>query len=226
MIFGTLCGERLRERCIRLSIAVIVIVMMVCAAAQVRAFDSAPPRQVATGTVQAAFSPWDDVEGLITQEIAGARKQILVQAYILTNRPIAAALIAARRRGIDVQILVDEHQLKNNAATQVARLAAANIPVWIETKYRSAHNKVIVIDPLEKDATVITGSFNFTWSAQHKNAENVLIVRANPLLATRYSMNWQRHRSDAKRLADLTKQTTLNKAGVKENAASQAVPQP
>jgi phosphatidylserine/phosphatidylglycerophosphate/cardiolipin synthase-like enzyme len=46
-------------------------------------------------------------------------------------------------------------------------------------------------------ATVITGSYNFTWSAQHKNAENVLILGKNPPLAARYASNLQRHRQDA-----------------------------
>lgn len=217
MTSGSFCCVALRERLVAASI----IVMMLLATAQVRAFDATPPLELATGTLQAAFSPWDDIEGLITREIAGARKQVLVQAYILTNRPIVGALISARQRGVEVQILVDEHQLKKNPATQVERLAAANIPVWVETKYRSAHNKVIVIDPREKDAAVITGSFNFTWSAQHKNAENVLIVRDNPAMAARYAMNWQRHLKDARSLPDASKRP--GKIGTKAVADTASV---
>lgn len=191
-------GASVIERMCRRLFTVSVAAVMVLAAAQVNAFDPDSPPQVATGTLQAAFSPWDDIEGLITQAITAAQKQVLVQAYLLSNGKIASALIAAKQRGIDVQVLVDGHQLeKENAGSKVADLADAGIPVWIETKYRSAHNKVIVIDPLAADAAVITGSFNFTWSAQHKNAENVLIVRNNPKLATRYAFNWQRHRQDA-----------------------------
>jgi len=185
--------EHLRRRLCVASVAA----MALLAATQASAFDPSSPPQPATGTLQAAFSPWDDIEGLITQAITGARQQILVQAYLLSNGTIASALVAAKQRGIDVEILVDGLQLKTNNVSKVAALAAAGIPVWVETKYRNAHNKVIVIDPLTPDAAVITGSFNFTWSAQHKNAENVLIVRNNPKLAARYVVNWQRHRQDA-----------------------------
>lgn len=228
MTFGYFCLERLRELWRSSGIAVTIVTVMIFTATQVRALDSVPPPEVATGTLQAAFSPWDDIEGLITREIAGAGKQILVQAYILTNRTIAAALISAKQNGVDVQVLLDERQLKNNSVSQVARLAASNIPVWVETKYRSAHNKVIVIDPHEKTATVITGSFNLTWSAQHKNAENVLIVRGNPTLVKRYYMNWQRHRSDANRLPDLAQQITNvpNKVFSKISDASETALQP
>ncbi|MGS0741420.1 phospholipase D family nuclease [Glaciimonas sp. GG7] len=187
-----LVTERLRRKLFAAAVLVAVF-----AAAPAQDFDPVQPPQAATGTLQVAFSPWDDIEGLIIQTISDSQKQVLVQAYLLTNGRIAAALIAAKQRGIDVQILLDGHQLKVNDASKVIGLAKANIAVWIDNKYRSAHNKVIVIDALAPDATVITGSFNFTWSAQHKNAENVLIVRNNPTLATRYASNWQRHRQDA-----------------------------
>jgi phosphatidylserine/phosphatidylglycerophosphate/cardiolipin synthase-like enzyme len=151
----------------------------------------------AQGTLQAAFAPWDDVEELIAGAIDGARKQVLVQAYLLTSKKIATKLIAAHRRGIDVRVLVDAEQLAKNDSSKVADLAAAGILVWTETKYQNAHNKIIVIDAQTIDAIVITGSFNFTWTVQHKNAENILIARKNPALASQYAANWERHQHDS-----------------------------
>lgn len=122
---------------------------------------------------------------------------MLVQAYLLTSKKIAHALIAAYRRGIDVRVLADAEQFAKGESSMLPELATAGVDVWLETKYQNAHNKVIVIDAITPGATVITGSFNFTWSAQHKNAENILIVRGNPALAARYAMNWERHKQDA-----------------------------
>jgi phosphatidylserine/phosphatidylglycerophosphate/cardiolipin synthase-like enzyme len=151
----------------------------------------------AQGTLQAAFAPWDDIDAVLTDVINDAHRQVLVQAYLLTSKKIAAALLAARRRGIDVQILLDAAQLARTDSRVVPKLAAANIPVWLETKYQNAHNKVIVVDADTPHSTVVTGSFNFTWTAQHKNAENILVIRDNPDLASRYAANWARHRRDA-----------------------------
>lgn len=151
----------------------------------------------ATGVLQAAFAPWDDIESLLVESIAGARQRVLVHAYLLTNRRIARELIAVHRRGIEVQVLVDAEQVRKVPSSAAATLAAAGIPVWLETKYQNAHNKVIVIDPGAAQATVITGSFNFTWTAQNRNAENVLVARNNPPLAARYAANWERHRQEA-----------------------------
>ena len=37
----------------------------------------------------------------------------------------------------------------------------------------------------------------YTWSAQARNAENLLILRDNHALAETYLRNWQRHQRDA-----------------------------
>lgn len=160
------------------------------------AFDTLPQADVARGTLQAAFAPWDDIEGLVINLIDQTQAQVLMQAYLITNKKIASALIAAHRRGVDVRLLADATQ-SHDSATKVPMLAAAGIPVWLETRYQNAHNKVLVIDAATAAATVVTGSFNFTWAAQHKNAENILIARNNPPLAARYALNWERQRQQA-----------------------------
>lgn len=177
--------------------AAIACTGLLLAASNLHAFDAAAPVLAAQGTLQAAFAPWDNLEGLIAEAIGGAKKQVLVQAYLLTSKKIAATLITARRRGVNVLVLADAEQLSKAEFSMVPELAAAGIPVWLETGYQNAHNKIILIDAAEPDATVITGSFNFTWSAQHRNAENILIARRNPRLAARYASNWERHRQDA-----------------------------
>jgi phosphatidylserine/phosphatidylglycerophosphate/cardiolipin synthase-like enzyme len=184
----------------RLNRKVLTVISCLIVATQTYSFDSTSLRSqpvAAQGTLQAAFTPWDDVEGLIVESIDSAKKQVLVQAYLLTSKKIANALIAAHRRAIDVRVLVDAEQLVKGESSKVPELINAGIPVWLEKKYQNAHNKVIVIDPMTADAIVITGSFNFTWAAQHKNAENILIARSNPTLASRYAMNWERHQNDS-----------------------------
>ncbi|HEY8101177.1 MAG TPA: phospholipase D family protein [Burkholderiaceae bacterium] len=184
----------------RLSRYAIAVISCLIVATQAYSFDSISSRSqpiVAQGTLQAAFAPWDDVESLIIESIDSAKKQILVQAYLLTSKKIANALIAAHRRAVDVRVLVDAEQFVKGESSKVPELTNAGIPVWLETKYQNAHNKVIVIDATTADAVVITGSFNFTWAAQHKNAENILIARSNPTLASRYALNWERHQRDS-----------------------------
>jgi phosphatidylserine/phosphatidylglycerophosphate/cardiolipin synthase-like enzyme len=46
--------------------------------------------------------------------------------------------------------------------------------------------------------TVITGSFNFTSSAEEYNAENLLVIR-DQALAARYEANFQEHLRHSRR---------------------------
>ncbi|MGN6389033.1 MAG: phospholipase D family protein [Burkholderiaceae bacterium] len=146
----------------------------------------------ARGMMVAAFAPEDDVEGLIVGELDRAQREVLVQAYLLTSKPIAAALTGAHRRGVDVRVLVDGRQADRVESSKVRQLVKAGIPVWREDGYENAHDKVMVIDAALPRAVVITGSYNFTWTAQHRNAENVLVARGNPELAARFHANWER----------------------------------
>lgn len=152
----------------------------------------------AEGVLEPLFAPWDNIESRLVEVIDAAHGQVLVQAYLLTNKKIVAALVASHRRGVDVQVLLDARQHAKVDSSAAPGLAAAGIPVWLETRYENAHNKLMIVDAGTKDAIVVTGSFNFTWTAQHRNAENLLIVRGNQPLAARYFENWLKHKQDAR----------------------------
>lgn len=152
----------------------------------------------ASGTIQLAFSPEDDTGALIIEAINNAKKQILVQTFSFTHRKIAQALIEAKKRGVDVQLLADGEQIRRMQRGLVPEIATAGIPTFVDRKHSSAHNKVMVIDADLPQAAVITGSFNFTHAAQYRNAENLLIFRGNPQLIQAYLNNWQHHRAHSK----------------------------
>jgi phosphatidylserine/phosphatidylglycerophosphate/cardiolipin synthase-like enzyme len=60
-----------------------------------------------------------------------------------------------------------------------------------------AHNKVLVVDRRD----VITGSLNFT-SAAPRNAENVLLIKDDPSLATEYATNWSQRERESQSIGD------------------------
>ncbi len=167
-------------------------------AAPARAFDPRPATALAAqGTVEVLFAPEDDVEAAILRVLRGARRSVHVQAFLLTSRGLAAALIATQARGVQVEVLADGEQTARAENSQIPLLAAAGIPVALEVRYAAAHNKIILVDAMEADGTVVTGSYNFTWSARTRNAENVLILRGNPAVLRAYLDNWKRHRAEA-----------------------------
>jgi phosphatidylserine/phosphatidylglycerophosphate/cardiolipin synthase-like enzyme len=139
--------------------------------------------------IQVCFTPGENCTAEITDVIDAAKKSIFVQAYSFTSAPIAAHLIAAKKRGVNVNVILDKSQ-KTQKYSASHFLVNQHIPCWIDYKPAIAHNKIMIIDEKE----VITGSFNFTKAAQNKNAENLLIIR-DPALADIYMRNWQRRKA-------------------------------
>ena len=169
----------------------LLLVAVGCSIGHARELQNVLP---ATGTVEYAFSPEDDAGGRVVRAIDVARAQVLVQAFSFTHERIAEALIRAARRGVDVRVLADAGQAELVERSVVRQLAAAGLAVFVDDEHLAAHNKVILVDADDSAPTVITGSFNFTFAAQYRNAENLLILRGNPALANAYRENWNRHR--------------------------------
>lgn len=184
----------------RFSLALALALILLLGQAQAFDFPSLSRAKTlpATGTVQLAFTPGDDATGLIVRAIEGARYQVLVQAYSFTSRDIAFALVSAKHRGVDVQLIADDEQMQKNDRNRVADVARGGVPVYIDAEHAIAHNKVMVIDAGQPSGAVITGSFNFTHAAQTNNAENVLILRGNAALVDAYLANWKRHREHSR----------------------------
>lgn len=151
----------------------------------------------AAGTAEVLFTPWDDAEGALIRELGAARKSIHIQAFIFTSRNLARAVIAAHERGIRVSVLADREMVAKGDNSQVPKLYDAGIAVRLETRYASAHNKILLIDAEGDAPVVITGSYNFSFSAQARNSENVLILRGNRALTRSYLANWRRHHDEA-----------------------------
>jgi phosphatidylserine/phosphatidylglycerophosphate/cardiolipin synthase-like enzyme len=149
----------------------------------------------ATGTIEFAFSPQDDVAKRVVQAIDGARSQVLVQAFAFTHDGIAEALVRADGRGLDVGVIADAGQSGLLDRSVIPKLSDAGLEVFLDGEHLAAHNKVVVIDADGTHPVVLTGSFNFTFAAQYRNAENLLILRGNRELAKAYRDNWMRHRA-------------------------------
>ncbi len=151
---------------------------------------AAPTLIPATGTIEVAFSPNNGVTQTVVNAINNANKRILVEAYSFTSKDISAALLSAKKRGVEIQLILDKSQVgrKYSSATFFSNLG---FNLHIDINHAIFHDKVMIIDA----NTVITGSFNFTKAAETKNAENLLILRGNTQLTKLYTKefvyNWQ-----------------------------------
>ena len=144
---------------------------------------------------EVCFTPGSDCTAVVVRELDQATKSVRMQAYGFTSAPVAKALVAASRRGVQVEVILDGSN-RTGRYSGLTFLVHESVPTSIDAAHAIAHNKVIIID----DETVVTGSFNFTSAAQKNNAENLLVIR-DRTLATRYTANWRAHLSHSAAVA-------------------------
>lgn len=143
--------------------------------------DTPHPRLAIDGTeLEVLFSPDDRVAARLVALLRGARQTIDVMAFSFTSDALAEAMLDRAREGVAVRGVFDEGQATASGA-EYPRLKQAGLDVRLERAEGLLHHKVIVIDGV----TVITGSYNFTRSAEEQNDEAVLILH-DPALAARY----------------------------------------
>ncbi|EDS5484292.1 phospholipase D family protein [Salmonella enterica subsp. enterica] len=150
---------------------------------------AAPASVSAVPVISVGFSPANGQSTLqvVLGVIDGAQRHIDIAAYSFTSKPVAAALVAASKRGVAVRVVADE-KANNDRYTAVTFLANQCVPVRLDGRYAIMHNKFMVVD----GDTVQTGSFNYTASAASRNAENVLLVKGSPDLANAYQQEFNR----------------------------------
>jgi phosphatidylserine/phosphatidylglycerophosphate/cardiolipin synthase-like enzyme len=141
-------------------------------------------------TVAVYHSPKGGCTEAVIREIQRARREVLVQAYSFTSKPIAEALIAAKSRGVTVEILLDRSN-EQETYTELGHLIEKGLTPLIDHSHAIAHNKIMLIDR----KILITGSFNFTHQAEAENAENLLVIGGHPDLLASYHDSFGIHKA-------------------------------
>ncbi|QZY97793.1 phospholipase D family nuclease [Pantoea dispersa] len=143
---------------------------------------------VAAPSIDVGFSPEGSAQQLVLRTLDSARESIHLMGYSFTSPEVVRALVAARRRGVDVRVVVDDKGNRSKASQAALNvLANAGIPLRTNGQYKIMHDKVIITD----GQNVELGSFNYTRSAAESNSENALVVRGVPALAQTYLAHWQ-----------------------------------
>lgn len=155
--------------------------------------DSAPAPQLGAVRIESAFSPEGGAEKLILKVIDNATKRLQVAAYSFTSANVVRALISAKRRGVEVEVLVDEKANKgkaNHAALNL--LVNAGIPTRTISRYAIHHDKYIIAD----GTNVQTGSYNYSAAAAKSNSENVIVIWHQQGIASSYQKHWESRWND------------------------------
>jgi phosphatidylserine/phosphatidylglycerophosphate/cardiolipin synthase-like enzyme len=138
-------------------------------------------------TIHVIFTSEDPaLEASIIPLVSSANSSIRFLAFSFTDYPLADAMIQRAKAGVSVAGVIDKTQ-SGGQGSELGTLYCAQIPVRQDGNPQFMHNKVIIID----DRYVITGSLNFSTSAEESNDENVIIID-NPEIARLYVQDFDR----------------------------------
>jgi len=132
------------------------------------------------------FSRTMDCSSLIEYRITRANESVHVMIYGFTLDDLSKALIDAMRRGVEVKVVIE----KENAywkGSEYERFLQAGVDVRLDGNPYTMHHKVVIVD----GKIVVTGSYNWTWSAENRNDENIIILMSRSI-AENYEKEIQR----------------------------------
>jgi phosphatidylserine/phosphatidylglycerophosphate/cardiolipin synthase-like enzyme len=136
--------------------------------------------------VEVLFSPDDGVQRRLLELVGGAEHSVDFLAFSFTSAELAEAMLDRAGEGVEVRGVFDEEQ-SGGQGSAYRLMRQAGLDVRLDTTRGDMHHKVILID----DAIVVTGSYNFSRSAEEQNDENVLILHAPPV-AAEYLIEFER----------------------------------
>ncbi len=142
--------------------------------------------------VEVYFSPDDGVAGRLVELLEGAQESIVFMAFSFTNDDLADAILDQAAAGITIAGVMDAGQIGSNTGGDFERFTAAGLDVFSDASAGAMHHKVLVID----ERIVVTGSYNFSRSAETRNDENVVIID-HPEIANLFLEEFQQLASQA-----------------------------
>lgn len=121
------------------------------------------------------FSPYQQPKSTskaISDEILLASKGLYFCLFNFSDSTLGDNIVSIHNKNVNVAGIVDLGQ----DSTQFSKLVSTGIPVVADANRYNLHDKFAVIDPFETNARVITGSHNWSATANEDNDENTVIV--------------------------------------------------
>ena len=126
-----------------------------------------------SGTVEVYYGPDDAPLDRLTTLYRHATRYLYVAVYGLTSPRVVEAMVAAKKRGVDVRLITDRQRTEDvKQRTALHTLHLAGIPILVNEHNGLMHVKQVVID----DEVNTTGSMNHTTSGNFYNDERLDVI--------------------------------------------------
>lgn len=131
--------------------------------------------------LEAHFSPKGGCQETLLHLLKKARREVLVQTPALTAEPVILALIEAKKRGVEVEILLDR-RMETTRLDDLRILVDQGLDPLIDAELPAAEDRAILVDR----KVLALGSYEPTDQGETDTAANLLIVGGAAELASRF----------------------------------------
>jgi phosphatidylserine/phosphatidylglycerophosphate/cardiolipin synthase-like enzyme len=106
--------------------------------------------------------------------INAVQRTLDIAAFEWNLQSLTDAVLAAKQRGVQVRMVVDDEHTVRDAQSTIKQLIDAGIPVVGDNRSALMHNKFMFMD----STTVWTGSWNYTINDTYRNNNNAVVMRS------------------------------------------------
>lgn len=126
---------------------------------------------------------FEDIAFRIENEINNAQRSIIIAVAWFTNHNLFNVLLRKVRTGCHIELMIVDDEINRNSGIEYKLLDSPNSKIYKirNTDKNLMHNKFCVID----FATVITGSYNWSYKAE-MNHENIVVNYGDLALAKQF----------------------------------------
>ena len=135
---------------------------------------------------EAWFSPHGDIADVLKRLLDKTRRRLDICVFTITDDRLSRAVIRAHQRGVAVRILSDDDKSADRGS-DIDRFARAGVNVRVDRSPHHMHHKFALVD----GEMLLNGSYNWTRSADRKNAENLMAIADGVLFQT-YQREFER----------------------------------
>jgi len=151
--------------------------------------DNTPHEFIISGNrLQSYFSPSDGTNQQIINAINSADNDLDIETMLITRTDIANSIREADERGVEVHVITNASGGNSSTVNDILTAALPNGKfIFDNTASAILHHKLAIVDAnfSTSDPQVITGSHNWSNSANDRNDENTLIIH-NEEIANQY----------------------------------------
>ena len=119
-------------------------------------------------------SHFKNIRKELLQVLCESKTEILIAVYWFTNQELFDCLLEQLKRKINVRLIIHNDFINNReSGLNFQQLIDSGCEFYFSDNDNPMHNKFCIID----GQILVNGSYNWTYYAEEKNRENILIIK-------------------------------------------------